>query len=192
MNRERIKRITLISLFSAIAFLLMLLEFPVPLIPSFIELDFSEFPELAASFIAGPVDGVLVCLFKNLLHLTVSKTGGVGELANFIIGASFVFPAGLIYRKKPTFGSSVTGCIVGGLVACLLSYPVNYYITYPVYTKFLPMEQILQMYRDILPSVNTLGQALFVFNVPFTFVKCLLVSIINLLCYKKLEILYKK
>lgn len=192
MKKDKIKRITLIALFSAIAYVLMLLEFPVPLVPSFLQFDFSEFPCIAASFIAGPVDGVLVCLFKNVLHLTVTKTGCVGELANFLIGAPFVFTAGLIFKKKHTFSGSVIGCAAGALASAVVSYPVNLFITYPVYAELMPLDAIIGMYQEIVPSADTLGKALFIFNFPFTLVKCLIVSAINLLCYKKLEALYKK
>lgn len=192
MERERIKRITLVALFSAVAYLLMLFEFSVPLVPSFIKFDFSEFPCIAAAFVAGPIDGVLVCLFKNILHLPLTTTGCVGEAANFLIGAPFVFIAGLVYKKKRTFGFSSIGCAVGSVISALISYPVNLFITYPVYAKITPIEEIIELYREVMPSINTLGKALFSFNVPFTFAKFMIVSLINLLCYKKLEALYKK
>ena len=91
---------TVIAIFSALAFILMLIDFSTPVIPSFVKLDFSEIPALLAAFMFGPLEGMAVCLFKNLLHLTVTSTAGVGELANFLLGAAFAGTAGIIYRKK--------------------------------------------------------------------------------------------
>ena len=89
-------KLTMIAMLSAIAFVLMFLEFSVPIMPPFIKMDLSDLPALLGAFAMGPVSGVMICLIKNLMHLFLSSTGGVGELSNFILGACFVLPAGLI------------------------------------------------------------------------------------------------
>ena len=76
--------------------------FSVPFMPAFIKMDLSELPALIGSFAMGPLCGVVVCLIKNVLHLFITTTGGVGELSNFILGVAFVLPAGLIYKHKRT------------------------------------------------------------------------------------------
>ena len=101
-KRVDVRNMTVTAMLSAIAFILMFLDTAVPLMPSFIKLDLSELPALMASFAMGPVYGVIVCLIKNLLHLFMTQTGGVGELSNFILGVGFVLPAGLIYHRKKT------------------------------------------------------------------------------------------
>lgn len=85
------------ALLSAIAYILAFVEFPVPLSPAFARMDLSDFPALIGAFAFGPVAGLLIELVKNALQLFSTSTGGVGELANFQMGASFVFTAGLIY-----------------------------------------------------------------------------------------------
>ena len=80
-NHFRIRYLTVTAILSAFATVLMLLEFSVPFMPDFIKLDFSEFPALIAAFSMGPISGVSVCLVKNLIHLPLSATGGVGELS---------------------------------------------------------------------------------------------------------------
>ena len=99
MNNKRFspRNMAMIGMLSAISFILMFLEFSIPIMPSFIKLDLSELPALIGAFAMGPVEGVLICLFKNLIHLMRTSTGGVGELSNFILCAVFVFVAGLIY-----------------------------------------------------------------------------------------------
>ena len=94
-----VRKMTMTGLLSAVAFLLMFFDFSVPLMPAFIKMDLSELPALIGSFAMGPVAGVVICLIKNILHLMKTSTGGVGELSNFILGAVFVFTAGMIYKK---------------------------------------------------------------------------------------------
>ena len=83
-----VRYVTVTAMLSAIAFILMFLDFSVPIMPSFIQMDLSELPALIGSFALGPVCGVVVCLVKNLLHLMITSTGGVGELSNFVLRAS--------------------------------------------------------------------------------------------------------
>ena len=177
---------------SAVAYILMFLEFPIPfLIPSFIKMDFSELPALIASFAYGPVSGVLVCLIKNLLHLMNTQTGGVGELSNFMLGASFVIIAGLFYKKMHTKKGALIGSISGAIVMGLISIVTNYYIVYPIYTNFMPMEAIIGAYRLIVPSVDDLWDCLLIFNLPFTIFKGLCSVLITMLIYKPLRNILK-
>lgn len=97
------RTMTMTAILSVIAFVLAFLEIPVPVIaPSFVKLDLSDFPALIGAFAFGPMVGVVIELIKNGLQLFSSSTGGVGELANFFIGSSFVFTAGLIYKLNKT------------------------------------------------------------------------------------------
>ena len=75
-----IRYITVTAMLSAVAFILMFLDFSVPFMPAFIKMDLSELPALIGSFAMGPLCGVIICLIKNLLHLMITSTGGVGEL----------------------------------------------------------------------------------------------------------------
>ena len=148
-QRARTHRIAVTAMLSAAATVLMFLEFPIPfLIPSFVELDFSELPALLAAFSLGPVSGVIVCLVKNVIKgLLFSGTGGVGEMCNFLLGVCFIIPAGLIYRYKKTRSGALVGALVGAVIMAVCSVPVNYFISYPVYTKFLPIDVIIGMYQ---------------------------------------------
>lgn len=92
-------RITTTALLCAIAVLLQYAEVPLPFMPAFIKLDFSDLPELIGAFVCGPLAGVLIALIKNIFHLIASGSGAVGELSNFLLGAVFVFSAGMIYKK---------------------------------------------------------------------------------------------
>ena len=190
VRRRRISAYSLAvaAMLSAIAFGLMFLDFPIPfLIPSFVQMDVSELPALLASFSLGPLYGVAVCLVKNLIHLLITTTGGAGELCNFLLGACFVLPAGLIYRKLKSRRGALLGALIGAVIMGLLSIPLNYYISYPIYANFMPIDAILNMYQEIRPGVDGLLECLIIFNAPFTLLKGLLCTLLCFLIYKPLS-----
>lgn len=189
--QSKTRKITVTGMLSAIAFILMYLDFSVPFMPSFIKMDLSELPALIGSFALGPVSGVIICLIKNLLHLMKTTTGGVGELSNFILGATFVFVAGLFYQKMKTKKGALLGSVVGALAMAVISIITNYFIVYPIYTNFMPMEAIIGAYQAILPAVDSLLKCLIIFNMPFTFIKGMLSVLITFLIYKRLSPILK-
>ena len=192
-QRSRTYRLAVLAMLSAVATVLMALDFPIPfLIPNFVKMDFSELPALLAAFSMGPVSGAVVCLVKNLIHLLMSSSNGVGELCNFLIGICFVVPAGLIYKHKKTRQGALIGALVGAAVMALCSIPVNYFITYPFYSIFWPMDTIIGMYQALIPSVNGLLACLIIFNAPFTLLKGLLDMVFCFMIYKPLSPLLHK
>ncbi len=193
MQSKKLRNLIMTSLLSAVAFVLMFLDFSIPIIPSFVKVDFSELPALIATFSLGPVWGVLVCLIKNVIHLFITTTAGVGELANFLLGATFTFTAGIIYKKNKTLKGALIASLIGSLAMAVLSFPINYFITYPFYDKaFISMNAIIGMYKAILPFADTLPKALLIFNVPFNFVfKGIATSLLTFLVYKRISPIIK-
>ncbi len=183
---NHIRKLVMTALMAALSSVLMFFSFNVPLMPSFIKMDLSELPALIAAFAMGPLSGAAVCLVKNLVNLFFTTTGGVGELSNFLLGVFFVVPAGIIYRLRPRLSGAVIGSVVGALLMAVLSVFSNYYVVYPIYTAFLPMDAIIGMYQAINPSVKNLWQCLLVFNMPFTFIKGMVSAVITIAVYKKI------
>ena len=192
IRNSRVRTMCGAAMLSAVAYILQFLEFPLPmLIPAFIKLDFSELPALIGAFAYGPAAGVVICFIKNVIHLVNSQSGGVGELSNFLLGAVFVFTAGMVYRKSHSRKGAMLGSVIGAVLMAVISVFTNYYIVYPIYTAFMPMEAIIGAYRAILPAVKNLWQCLLVFNLPFTFVKGMLNVLITFLIYKPLSPILK-
>lgn len=193
-SKSNLTKLVITAMLSAVAFALQYIEVPIPaLVPSFLKFDFSDIPELIGAFVIGPVGGVVICLIKNLIHLPFTSSVGAGELANFLIGAVFVFTAGLIYKKKKTKKTAVLACLIGSLAMGIISVPINLFITYPVYAQLWAggdMGIIINMYKVILPSSDTLLKCLLIFNVPFTVVKGLLCTGVTILIYKPLSNLF--
>lgn len=190
--RGYVRPIAVVAIMSALSIVLMMLEFSIPIVPNFLKFDISDFPAVLTSFAISPIAGVAVCLLKNVLHLFYTTTGGVGELANFLISASLVLPAGLIYGKIRTRKGAMLGSAVGALLSAIVCVPVNFFITYPVYAELLvPMDVIMGLYQKILPSVDSLEKALLIFNMPFTFVKGTACILLTFLVYKPLSPILK-
>ncbi len=179
------------GMLTAAAIVLQALEIPIPFIPSFIKLDFSDLPELLGAFAYGPMAGVLIALVKNIIHLALSQSGYIGELSNFILGAVFAGTAGLIYQHHRTMKGALVGGTVGAVLMAAVSFPSNLFIVYPFYYNFMPKEVVLQAYQAIIPGMKSIEQSLLVFNVPFTFIKGLLCVVICMLIYKPLRPLLK-
>ena len=98
-----------------------------------------------------------------------------------------MFTTGLFYNRMKSRKGALIGSLIGAFAMAVLSFPINYYITYPFYTNFMPIEAIIDAYQVILPSVDTLTECLLVFNAPFTFVKGLIDVGITFLIYKRLS-----
>ena len=192
MKKETTHNLTVAAMLSAVAFILMFIEFPIPmLIPAFIKMDFSDLPALLGAFALGPVYGVIISFMKNLLHIVIkgTSTACVGELSNFILGAIFSAVAGYLYKHHKSRKTAIIGAVAGAVAMGVLSVPSNYFVVYPAYVQFyhMPLEAILGMYQAILPSADSLIKCLIIFNLPFTLVKGLLDAVLCMLIYKPLS-----
>ena len=192
MKKDTTHNLTVAAMLSAVAFILMFIEFPIPmLIPAFIKMDFSDLPAMLGAFALGPVYGVIISFMKNLLHIVIkgTSTACVGELSNFILGAIFSAVAGYLYKHHKSRKTAIIGAVAGAVAMGVLSVPSNYFVVYPAYVQFyhMPLEAILGMYQAILPSADSLIKCLIIFNLPFTLVKGLLDAVLCMLIYKPLS-----
>ncbi|NLO81647.1 MAG: ECF transporter S component [Clostridiales bacterium] len=184
-----IRDITKIALLSAIAFVLMVFaEFPIPLFPAFLKFDISDLPALIGAFAMGPVAGVIIEFVKNLVHFFFrSETGGVGNLANFVVGVSFVFPAGLVYSLNKTRKGALIGMAVGTVAMAFLASLANYYVLIPLYAKLYSMEAILEMMNKGNKAIVDLKTYILYAVIPFNILKAAIISLIAMLIYKKVS-----
>lgn len=173
-NGKNLNKFIKISLLSAIAVMLMYFDFPIPFLPfPWLKIDLSDIPALIGGFAFGPIAGVVIELLKNLLILIVKGTGTgfVGEMANFIIGASLVFPAAWIYHKNKSKKTAFLGMLVGSLAMQVIGIIANVYFLLPAYG--MPMTPA--------ESLNYITVGL----VPFNGVKSIMVCGITYVVYKK-------
>lgn len=183
--------IAMIGVFSAVSGVLMLLEIPLPFAPPFYKLDLSEVPVLILSFAYGPVAGVLCEMLKILLKVMFKGTGTafVGELANFVIGCSFILPAGLCYSWKKTKKTAILGCVAGTLVMTVFGSFLNGIYLIPTFAEIygMPLENIVAMGTAIHPSITSVSGLVLLCVVPFNILKGAADTVITVLLYKPLS-----
>ena len=190
-QRGNAKLIAKVGVLSAVATVLMLLEFPLWFAPNFYELDFSEVPVLLGTFALGPSAGVAIEFVKILLNFVLNgtDTGGIGELANFIVGCSFILPAGYMYKHKKSFNTAILGLLAGTLSLAAVGSLMNYYVLLPVYAKVYgaPIQAFINMGNVLNPAITNLKTFVLYAVVPFNIFKGIVVSSITLLIYKKIS-----
>lgn len=175
------------SMLSVIAFVLMMLESQVPFFPEFLKIDLSDLPALMAGLAMGPLAGVAVEAVKNILHLLMTTTGGVGELANFLVGSSLVVPAAFIYQRKKDKRTALLGLAAGVACMAVVGALANYYILLPFYSTFFPIDAIVAMSAKVNPAIKDMGSLILYAIVPFNLFKGLVLSIITLAVYKRIS-----
>ena len=184
-----IRRVAACAILTAMAVLLMYLEIPLPFMPVFLKFDFAELPVLIGAFALGPVWGVIIELLKNLIHLPVTQTMGIGELSNFITGVIYVGTAGLIYRKLRTKKGAAISMVISTLVLAIVAIPVNAFITLPLYGSAMgfPLEAIIGMSAGVNPLVKDKISLLLAVFVPFNLFKGTVVGLITFFVYKPIS-----
>ena len=197
-STERIlttRKIAMIGMLSAISGILMMIAFPLPFAPAFYTLDLSELPVLIGAFAFGPLAGVMIELCKVVIHMFISGTSSafVGDLANFVVGSSFVIPAAFIYLHKKTKRSALEACIAGTLVMTAVGTWLNAVYLLPKYAQMfgMPLESLVAMGTAVNPNINGVGTFVVLAVAPFNLLKGALVSVITVLIYKKISPLLK-
>ena len=188
---QNVRMLTMNAVLSAIAFVLAFFEFPVPLSPSFARMDLSDLPALIGALAYGPVSGVLIELVKNALQLLTSSTGGIGELANFIMGSSFVVAAGLIYKHHKTEKTAILACLIASVIMGVVATVVNYFILLPVFEAFMPLDQLIASFGEFMPFIKTKLDVVLFNAFPFNLLKGIGISIVTMLLYKRLTPILK-
>lgn len=177
MNQnERLNKMIKVALLGAIAGLLMFIEFPIIPMFAWLKFDFSELPVLMGAFAFGPIVGIAVEVIKIAIHFLISgtQTGGVGELANLIMGLAFILPASIIYHRKKSKKTAIIGMVIATVVINIVAVVTNFYLLLPLFHMTLKGSAALKYIFIGLVPINTL--------------KAVSVSILTYLLYKRLSV----
>ncbi len=176
-----------IGLLSAIAFILMFFEIQVPIFPEFLKFDLSGVPVVISTLAMGPAAGICTELVKDLLNLTKTTSGGIGEVANFLIGSSLIIPIGILCKKNLNLTNFAIGSVIGVALMVVVACALNYYVLLPMYTKFMPIEAIVEMAKAINKSVVDV-KTLLIFSIgPFNLVKGIIITVFSYVLFKALR-----
>ncbi len=190
------KNLTMIAMLSAIAAVLMIFEIQLPFSPSFVKFDFSDLPVMLGGFLIGPFAGGIIAFMKILLHFLLNGTTSffVGDLSNLLLTLSFVLPASFIYQQKKTKKTAIQGLLVSIICTSLLAIIFNLFLIFPLYLKVLNLKMVdlINMIHVVNPLVKDVFTMIIFSLLPFNLFKYTIVSMITMLSYKKLSILFKE
>lgn len=173
-----LKTLTTLALLSSISLVLFFISFPLPLLPPYLKVDFSDVPALIAGIIFSPLAGILVVLFKNMLYfIFTGATDPIGILANFIAGVLFTLPVALLYHKFRTIKSIIIGLIIGTVGMAVIMGVLNYFIILPAYALFVGMEM-----NETIKWTSVVAGVL-----PFNFIKGIIVSSLFVFLFVRLR-----
>lgn len=187
------RKVAMTGMFSAVAMLLHLFDFSLPFAPPFYKLDFSELPILVGTFAFGPAAGVMMEFIKILLKLCVkgTSTAFVGDLANFVIGCSFILPASAIYAFRKNKKTAIFACVTGTLIMTVFGTAFNAVYLLPAFSRLysLPLDNLLAMGSEVNPWVQEGSIVSFVVAcvAPLNLIKGISVSVVTMLIYKPLS-----
>ena len=175
---------TRVAILAAAASILFLIQIP---IVAFYKLDLSNIPVLLGAFSMGPVPGMMILALKSLIGLLSSSSAGIGELADFIMGAALVLPAALIYQQNKTRKSAIIGMAVGTLCMVIAGVLANKYIMLPFYMGafHMDMDGIIKAAR--VAGVDSEWTLLLLITGPFNLLKGVVLSVVAGLIYKPLS-----
>ena len=190
------KNLTMIAMLSAIAAVLMIFEIQLPFSPSFVKFDFSDLPVMLGGFLIGPFAGGIIAFMKILLHFLLNGTTSffVGDLSNLLLTLSFVLPASFIYQQKKTKKTAIQGLLVSIICTSLFAIIFNLFLIFPLYLKVLNLKMVdlINMIHVVNPLVKDVFTMIVFSLLPFNLFKYSIVSMITMLSYKKLSILFKE
>ncbi|MDN4493899.1 ECF transporter S component [Ureibacillus aquaedulcis] len=178
-QKLKLRSFVTIAMLSSISFVLMLINFPLPGFPVFLQIDFSDVPALIATITMGPVAGILVELFKNILDWIFSGTPTgipVGHMANFATGLLFILPVYYIYKKFPTIKGLSFGLVVGTVIMSLGMSLLNYVAFLPMYTSLLGWGTF-DMKETIVLGI-----------LPFNLIKGIILMVIVILLFRTMKV----
>ena len=175
---------TRVAILAAAASILFLIQIP---IVAFYKLDLSNIPVLLGAFSMGPIPGMMILALKSLIGLLSSSSAGIGELADFIMGAALVLPAALIYQQNKTRKSAIIGMAVGTLCMVIAGVLANKYIMLPFYMGafHMDMDGILRFAN--VAGVDSEWKLLLMITGPFNLLKGVVLSVVAGLIYKPLS-----
>lgn len=182
-KKQRIKqffsarKIATLAMFTALAFVVSLFDFPVFPQASFLKLDFSNVFVMLMGFVFGPVEAVIVCVIKELIHIPMGTTGGVGELANILMGVAYALIPSTVYYFKKGIAVVIPTLVAGTVLQTAVALLCNRYITFPLY-----------MGSAAANAFNSLYSFIIFFNL----IKGAAVSVICIVLYKYLSKVLKK
>ncbi|MBC1502610.1 ECF transporter S component [Listeria booriae] len=179
MKKYSLKTFVSIAVLGAVAFVIMLIQFP--LLPSapFLKLDFSDVPAAIGGLLFGPLAIILIEFVKNVLEYLV--TGSfvgvpVGELTNFLSGICFVLPIYYVFRYARSTKAMILGVGIGTVTLTVVISLLNYFVVLPFYITV-----------GGLPAGTDIAALVTTAIIPFNLLKGVVVGAVFILVYGRMR-----
>lgn len=161
---SKAKKITTTAMLCAIAFVFV--TFGRVKVIQFLSYDPKDIVITLGGLVWGPLTSCLVSFIVSLVEMvTISDTGIIGCIMNFISTCSFACTAAFIYKKKHTLTGAVCGLVAGSMAMVTVMLLWNYLIT-PIYMGY-PREAVAEMLIPVFLPFNLIKAGL---NAAFTFI----------------------
>ncbi|MDR0425987.1 MAG: ECF transporter S component [Clostridiales bacterium] len=151
------QNIAMLAIFTAFSTVLYLFaKIPLPFFPPFLELQISDMPALVAGCVLGPTAGSVVVILRGFIKLAFTHTGGVGELADILIGLSFVLPAALIYQRRRSTAGLLAALLAGIVTTTAAALLCNWAFLIRFYSLMMPegFSGVLGLVQTVLPQAT--------------------------------------
>ncbi|AKG74065.1 ECF transporter S component [Salinicoccus halodurans] len=176
MRQNKLQRLILISILAALSFILMLLQFPIPFMPPFLMVDFSDIPAFIGFILLGGMAGSLIIVLKIVLYALLMASEPIGPLANLLAAFSLLLPVYFMYVRSKTRKSLIAGFVLGILSLTFMMAVLNYFVLLPMYGLIIDHTDLIANIR----AVVTAG------IIPFNLIKGIIVCLVAYLIYIKL------
>ena len=182
------RKITITALFVAMAAILMYIEFPLPFMPPFLKVDISGVVVLMAVLLLGLKEAFFVLAIKDFIHVLQTQTGGVGELADFIMLSAMILAVYFVVKKLGDKKGVVYGAILATVALVIVGSITNKYMLIPFYSKIMPLEAIVEMCQTVNPNITSINGYIVWGVVPFNAIKGIILGILTVLLSKRVKV----
>lgn len=192
-NKLNIQKLVYTGLLTALAGVLMSLEFSIPFFPPFYKIDFSDVPSVIALFTMGPLSGLFVEIAKLVIKLITVGTNSmyVGEVSNILGAFLFIFPLWFIYKRTGKTDKGIAIALITNIfIRTAWMCFCNAFITLPMYAAAMGMSinDVVVMVSSVNPMIKDLPTFIILATIPFNLIKLTLVYTVSYLIFSRIRL----
>lgn len=154
-RNKKVFTLTVTALMTAIGTVIYMVFPEIQIIPGvdYMKIDFSDFPAVLTGIVFGPIQGVLVEVVKNIIHLTRTTTVGIGEIMNIILGSGIVismsvftkFFSKVFKEKRFSARTYIISSIITIIITIILGWLANMVFT-PIFYSIMGIPFVSETY----------------------------------------------
>ena len=150
------KNMVLMAMLAAVAYVIVCVAhlFPIQVI-DFLSYEPKDVIITIAGFLLGPLASLIISAVVSLVEMvTISKTGPIGALMNFLSTCSFACTAAILYKKMHSLKGAVLSLVCATLAMTGVMVLWNWLIT-PLYMR-VPRQEVVGMLIPVFLPFNLL------------------------------------